>query len=132
MQGVVCQPPASLEDGSLRYLHLAGTGVAALLLFTSGSSISAQQNGTYNATKVAAEAFRSRCSTCHAENGEGSEVGATLGVANLRSVRVQRENDSVIRHTITEGKGNMPAFGHDFNEAEVNELIKLVRGFAKK
>ena len=116
----------------MKYLRLTKISVAALLLFTCALSISAQQSGAYDAAKVAAEAFRSRCSTCHADNGEGTEVGATLGVANLRSVRVQRENDAVIRHAITEGKGNMPAFGHDYNESEVNELIKLIRGFAKK
>ena len=55
--------------------------------------------------------FQARCSTCHAEHaGEGSEVGASLNVPDLRSQSVQQLNDDQLRRIIQEGKGDMPRF----------------------
>lgn len=78
----------------------------------------------------AEETFQARCSTCHAEHGEGSEVGASLNVPDLRSTSVQQNRDEFLRLVIKRGKGNMPAFGRDFSEDQIDRIIKFVRSFA--
>ena len=81
-------------------------------------------------SQVAQQIFLARCSTCHAEHGEGSEVGASLNVPDLRSREVQNQKDGTLRQVIREGRGDMPTFKRDFTEDEVNQLIQLVRSFA--
>ena len=93
---------------------------------------SAGQPTPSTSAQVAADNFQSRCSACHSEHGEGSDVGATFGVPDLRSRRIQRDDDRLLRYVISQGRGNMPAFGRDFSDAEVQELIKIVRGFSKE
>jgi mono/diheme cytochrome c family protein len=74
--------------------------------------------------------FQARCSTCHAEHGEGSDVGASLNVPDLRADLVQKNEDASLRQVIKNGKGNMPPFGRDFSEQEIDRIIQLVRSFA--
>lgn len=78
------------------------------------------------------ETFQARCSLCHAENGAGSEVGASLNVPDLRSRKIQQQDDATLRRIILEGKGDMPTFKRDFDEEEVDRLIELVRSFARR
>jgi mono/diheme cytochrome c family protein len=82
--------------------------------------------------READQTFQARCSTCHAEHGEGSEVGASLNVPDLRSQRIQGQDDDTLRRIIKEGKGDMPTFKRDFTDDEVNQLIRLVRSFARQ
>jgi mono/diheme cytochrome c family protein len=78
------------------------------------------------------QTFQARCSTCHAEHGEGSDAGASLNVPDLRSQRIQVQDDNTLRRIIKEGKGDMPTFKRDFTDDEVNQLVKLVRSFARQ
>jgi len=88
--------------------------------------------GQPSPAQQAEESFQARCSTCHAEHGEGSEVGASLNVPDLRSPAVQKNEDAVLRQIIRNGKNNMPSFGRDFSDEEIDRLLELVRSFAKK
>ena len=65
------------------------------------------------------------------EHGEGSEVGASLNVPDLRSPAVQKNDDGFLHQIIKKGKGNMPTFGRDFSDEEIDRLIQLVRSFTK-
>ena len=89
-----------------------------------------QQTGPQAPAREAEETFQARCSTCHAKHGEGSEVGASLNVPDLRSALVQENRDEFLRQVIKNGRGNMPAFSRDFSEAQLDRIIKLVLGFA--
>ena len=100
---------------------------AAVVLCVCGSVHAGTQEP---AAQNAAETFQARCSTCHAEHGEGSEVGASLNVPDLRSPAVQRNEDAQLRQIIKGGKGNMPSFGRDFSDEEVDRLLQLIRSFA--
>jgi mono/diheme cytochrome c family protein len=88
-----------------------------------------QVGGALTPAEEAEETFQARCSTCHAKHGEGSEVGASLNVPDLRSAYVQKNSDAKLRQIIKNGKGNMPAFGRDFSEQQIDRIIQLVRGF---
>ena len=101
---------------------------AAALVMVSSTAASSQQPASLQG---AYQTFLARCSTCHAEHGEGSEVGASLNVPDLRSQRVQEQDDGTLRRIIKEGKDDMPAFKRDFTDDEINLLIKLVRSFAR-
>ena len=88
----------------------------------------AQQSAAFSAE----ETFLARCSTCHAEHGEGSEVGASLNVPDLRSPAVQKNDDAFLRQIIKSGKGNMPSFARDFSDEEIDHLLQLIRSFANR
>jgi mono/diheme cytochrome c family protein len=89
-----------------------------------------QQPGTKTSAQEAEETFQARCSTCHAEHGEGSEVGASLNVPDLRSASVQKNADAELRRVITNGRSNMPAFGRDFSDPQIDQILQLIRTFA--
>jgi len=89
-----------------------------------------QQGASQTDAQEADETFQARCSTCHAEHGEGSDVGASLNVPDLRSAEVQRNNDSQLRQIIKNGRGNMPAFGRDFSDRQIDRILQLIRSFA--
>jgi mono/diheme cytochrome c family protein len=89
-----------------------------------------QQAGTPASAQEAEETFQARCSTCHAEHGEGSEVGASLNVPDLRSALVQKNADADLRRVIKNGRGNMPAFGRDFSDQQIDRILQLIRSFA--
>jgi mono/diheme cytochrome c family protein len=95
-----------------------------------GPLASSPQPSPQQPSRDADEIFQARCSTCHAEHGEGSEVGASLNVPDLRSARVQKNDDAFLRQFIKNGKNNMPAFGRDFPDQQIDSFIRLVRSFA--
>jgi mono/diheme cytochrome c family protein len=107
---------------------LALVGICAVM--SAGPMARSQEPSPQQSLQETAETFQARCSTCHAEHGEGSEVGASLNVPDLRSANVQKNDDAVLRQIIKSGKGNMPAFGRDFSDREVGRLIALVRSFS--
>ncbi|KAA6456693.1 cytochrome c [Acidobacteria bacterium AB60] len=105
--------------------------VGALLLVIAGSVICySQQTALRGPVAEAEKTFQTRCSTCHAEHGEGSEVGASLNVPDLRSPFVQKSSDAQLHQIIKNGKGNMPMFGRDFSDPQIDRIIELIRSFA--
>jgi len=115
-----------------RYKSMAAGVFAVASCFCLRSGVylaSAQQAVPSESTQ---QTFIARCSTCHAEHGEGSEVGASLNVPDLRSPRIQKLDDATLRQIIKDGRGDMPKFRRDFSEEEINRLIQLVRSFAQR
>jgi mono/diheme cytochrome c family protein len=104
--------------------------VAVTFLATIGGQLAASQQQPAS-LQPAEQTFQARCSTCHAEHGEGSEAGASLNVPDLRSQHIQQQNDEALRRVIKEGRGDMPMFKRDFSDDEISQLIKLVRSFAR-
>ena len=80
-----------------------------------------------DADRQADAAFQSRCSFCHGEHGEGSDVGQTLGIPDLRSLAVQKQTDAALKTILREGKGNMPPFGKSYPDETLDGLIRIVR-----
>ena len=77
--------------------------------------------------------YKANCELCHAADGSAnSPLGKALGAKNLRSGEVQKKTSTELVEFITQGKGNMPAFGKKFKTDEIKQLVAYVRALAKK
>ena len=78
-------------------------------------------------------AYKSKCAMCHGEDGAGATtMGKKLGLKNLASPEIQKQDDAALTALIAKGKGKMPAFGSTLSETEIKEVVAHVRKFAKK
>lgn len=80
----------------------------------------------------AANTFKEDCSTCHGDDGGGSEFGKKLEVPDLRSKRVQSQSDARLFDAVKNGKGQMPSHKDLLTDAEIKQLVKYVRTLARK
>jgi len=78
--------------------------------------------------------FESVCARCHAVDGKGDPTAKLqLGVPDMTDPAWQAaHSDEVIKLTVHEGSKSkkMPALGDYFSDAQLDEIIKHVRGFA--
>jgi cytochrome c6 len=79
----------------------------------------------------AADTYKTNCVACHAADGHGSAVGKSLHAADFNSPQVQQQSDTQLADIITQGKGNMPAFGHSLSKNQIDALVKYIRTFKK-
>jgi mono/diheme cytochrome c family protein len=80
-----------------------------------------------------ANVYKAKCLTCHAKDGSGNTpVGKSLQSADLRSPEVQKKSDAELTESISEGKGNMPAFKTLLSEDEIHSVMGYVRTLAPK
>ena len=82
-----------------------------------------------------AEMFKDRCARCHGEDGRGQTViGQMVGAPNFTDETWWNEEKGERRfvRTITEGKGEMPAFGKKLTRSEIRALAAYVKTFRKK
>jgi mono/diheme cytochrome c family protein len=65
--------------------------------------------------------FASTCGFCHADGGRAAGKGPQL--------MNTKRSDDFIRNRIENGKaGAMPAFAATFNDAQIDQIIKYIRG----
>ena len=108
--------------------HLSRPGVLALgfLLAFVSTSLAADNAGGANV-------YKAKCVTCHAKDGSGdTPVGKSLQSADLRSPEVQKKSDAELTESISDGKGNMPAFKTLISDDEVHAVLSYVRTLASK
>ena len=99
--------------------------LALLLAAAPGSAVADDAAG--------ANVYKAKCLTCHAKDGSGNTpVGKSLQSADLRSPEVQKKSDAELTESISEGKGNMPAFKTLLSEDEVHSVLGYVRTLATK
>ena len=113
---------------NLTLKHLLRLAVLALglLLALVPASIAADAAG-------GADVYKAKCMTCHAKDGSGNTpVGKSLQSADLRAPEVQNKSDAELSTSISEGKGNMPAFKTLISEDEVHSVLSYVRTLASK
>jgi cytochrome c6 len=80
-----------------------------------------------------ATVYKAKCLTCHAKDGSGNTpVGKSLQSADLRSADVQKKSDAELTESVSEGKGNMPAFKTLLSEDEIHSVLGYVRTLASK
>lgn len=78
------------------------------------------------------DVYKSHCVVCHGADGSGNTtLGKQLKASDLRGEDVQKLTDAELKQVISNGKNNMPAFGGQVTAAEVDDLVKYVRTFAK-
>jgi mono/diheme cytochrome c family protein len=83
-------------------------------------------------SSAGAGVFKSKCVTCHGQDGKGTAVGKSLQVADLRSPAVQSKSDAELIQSVSDGKGNMPAFKGNITDDEIHAVVTFVRTFAAK
>jgi mono/diheme cytochrome c family protein len=79
--------------------------------------------------------FKERCARCHGEDGRGQTViGRMVDAPDFNDESWWDEEKSERRfvRSITEGKGEMPAFGKKLTRPEIKALAAYVKTFRKK
>ena len=79
--------------------------------------------------------FKERCARCHGEDGRGQTViGRMVNAPDFTDEGWWDEEKDARRfvRSITEGKGEMPAFGRKLTRPEIKALAAYVRTFRKK
>ena len=73
-----------------------------------------------------AQVFKANCSYCHGSDATGNtELGRSLGAANLHNRAIKNLSDSTLKTIIANGSANMPSFG--LSDAEMIVLIAYLR-----
>jgi len=89
-----------------------------------------QAQGGSKAAEGAAT-FAKKCVLCHGADGTGNTpLGKQLQAANLHSKDVQKQSDAELRKIIHDGQTNMPPFGDQLTDDEIDQVIQYVRTFA--
>jgi mono/diheme cytochrome c family protein len=76
--------------------------------------------------------FRTKCATCHGQDGGGSEVGKSMNVPDLRSQAVQKLPDAELAQIISNGKGGMPSFKNSLKEDQIRSQVAHIRSLHQK
>ena len=81
--------------------------------------------------------FDEKCARCHGADGRGhTMIGGMLGVPDFTDEEWWKEEEEKSErrfvHSITNGKGDMPAFGKKLSRREISSLADYVRGFRPK
>ena len=76
--------------------------------------------------------FRTKCATCHGQDGGGSTVGKSMNVPDLRSPVVQKLSDTELAQIIANGKGGMPPFKSSLSEDQIHSMVSYVRSLHQK
>lgn len=75
-----------------------------------------------------ATTFKSKCVLCHGADGTGNtSLGKQLQAADLHSKDIQKKSDTELHKIVHDGNGNMPPFGEQLSDDEIDQVIKYVR-----
>lgn len=83
------------------------------------------------ANNSAASLYKTNCVPCHGPDGRGTPVGKSLQAADFHSTQVQQQSDSQLAGVISEGRGNMPAFGTRLSKDQIDALVTYIRTLGK-
>jgi Cytochrome C oxidase, cbb3-type, subunit III len=78
--------------------------------------------------------YAQRCIGCHGPSGQGDgPVAASLPVAvpDFRNT-VEKKSTLQIRRAISEGRGMMPAFDPALRQAEITDMVQMVRFLSRE
>lgn len=78
--------------------------------------------------------YAQRCLGCHGPSGRGDgPVAATLParIPDFRET-VEKKSTLQIRRAIVEGRGIMPAFGPALRQAEITDMVQMVRFLSRE
>src|SRR5437588_10762123 len=99
--------------------------VLALFISFQGTVLAAPQD------QAGQTLFKSNCATCHSQSGAPTAVGKSLNAPDLGSAPVQNQTNAQLQQTISNGKGNMPAFKDKPSPAEIDSLVAYVHTLSK-
>lgn len=105
-------------------LTAAVLSVAAALLLSSPPESRALGTAAYDGEDI----FRARCAVCHGADGAGkTAAGKKLKVPDLRSSEVQELSDEELAGTVSDGRGEMPAFGKKLGREKIRQVVSYLR-----
>ncbi len=110
-------------SGTMRRL-LGNIAVVTLIVGAFGVATAGAQSATDDPAQVEAgmAVFESNCAGCHGVDGTGSDSGRPL-----TDVATQEPDRLVHIASVTDGKGNMPAFGASLEADEIDAAVSYVR-----
>lgn len=77
--------------------------------------------------------YKTKCAMCHGPTGGGdTPMGKKLAVKALASPEVQKNTDAQLTQVIAKGRNKMPAFTGKLSDAQIKQLVSLIRDFASK
>ncbi len=114
--------------------HVIFASTILLLLFVSLTLfvVSVVQANPGSDSAASGATFRTKCASCHGQDGGGSEVGKSMNVPDLRSPEVQKLPDAELAKVISDGKGGMPPFKDSLSEDQIHALVKQIRSLGRK
>jgi cytochrome c6 len=122
----------SLFNISLKEKNVNGksiVGGAVVVVLAGAFSLSAGQDAAK--APAGAAIFAKKCVLCHGADGTGNTpLGKQLQAANLHSKDVQKQPDAELHRIIHDGQTNMPPFGDQLTDDEIDQVIQYVRTFA--
>ena len=74
-----------------------------------------------------AETYKAKCASCHGADGAGA-MAKKMGSRDLNSAEFQKSTDAEINAVIAKGKGKMPGYEGKLTDAQINDLVKYIRG----
>ena len=84
------------------------------------------------AQDTGAATFKAKCVLCHGADGTGNTpLGKQLQAANLRSKDVQKKTNAELHKVIHDGQTNMPPFGDQLSDQQIDHVIRYVRTLGK-
>ena len=82
--------------------------------------------------QTAEETYTAKCVTCHGASGTGdTRAGKALKAPDFHDAEFIKASDADLVAAITNGKNKMPAFGTKLTEAQIQGLVKYIRGIQK-
>ena len=105
---------------SLRITSLRMT-IAALTLAASFATASAQDPAAVEAGEAV---YSEHCAECHGEN-----LRSSGSIPDLRDLH--QDQRAFFDQTVSDGKGQMPAWGGVLNEGELNQLWAYIRAHSR-
>lgn len=101
-------------------LFFSAAFMVSLVLVTSASS----QTGE--------ELYKTKCAVCHAADGSGnSPAGKKMEVKSFSAPEVAKNSDAAWTDITKNGKGKMPGYAGKLTDAQINDVIKYIRGLSK-
>lgn len=89
-----------------------------------------------SAEALGAKVFATRCALCHGPDGHGNGPGAAALNPKPRNYHdkayMDSRTDAQLLEVIRNGKGAMPKWGAILSEAEIQAVLKHVRGLSQK
>jgi cytochrome c6 len=109
----------------------------AVCLATAGAALAGD---TGAADKKTARLWKSKCASCHGEDGKGqTEKGKEMKVEDMTTAAYQKKTDAELKKAILEGvkeeeggvKKEMDPYQDELKPEQVDALIAFIRGLKK-
>jgi mono/diheme cytochrome c family protein len=109
-------------------MELAALAVLLFMTIVTASVSSASSSHTQSQNSDMAALYKTRCARCHGADGKG-KPDRTPDFTDPKWQSSRKDEDLV--QIITEGKGEMPAYGESLSKDQINGLVAFIRSMAK-